>query len=52
MMFYLLYENTSGENTWEIVYGEDAMQIRVSELMNLYNLTEDEIIVFDSNDQL
>lgn len=51
-MYYLLYENTNGKNIWELVSGEDAMQVRVNELMNEFGLTEDDIIVFNADDQL
>lgn len=51
-MYYILYGNESGENAWEIVSGEDAMQIRVNELMDEFGLDENDIIVFDSDDQL
>lgn len=51
-MYYLLYENTNGENTWELISGEDAMQVRVNELMDTLDLEEDDIMVFNADDQL
>lgn len=51
-MYYILYENENGENTWELVSGEDAMQFRVSELMDSLGIAGDEIVVFESNSQL
>lgn len=43
-MYYLLYELDCGK-TWELVSGEDAMHVRVYELMCQYNLQADDIIV-------
>lgn len=51
-MYYLLYENENGKNTWELISGEDAMQVRVNELMNTLGLENDDIVVFSADDQL
>ena len=51
-MYYLLYVNENNHQVWEIISGEDAMQIRVDELINAFDLEEDDIIVFNSDDQL
>ena len=51
-MYYLLYENENGEQIWELVAGEDAMQLRVNELMDILNCNDDDIIVFNGDDEL
>ena len=38
------------ENTWEIVSGEDAMQIRVSDLCR-HGIEEEDIFVFNMEDE-
>ena len=46
-MYYILYSDKDN-NLWEIVDGEDAMNIRVDELCREYNLDADQdIVVFD-----
>ena len=51
-MYVICYTFTNGEKTWEIVTGEDAMQIRVDELMNDFLFREDEVMVFEMDSQL
>ena len=51
-MFFILYENKKGERVWELVGGEDAMQQRVCELMGILECEEEDIIVFDGDDEL
>lgn len=51
-MYYLLYIDHNDDQVWETVNGEDAMHQRVYELMNAYDYEEDEIIVFNADDQL
>lgn len=51
-MYYILYQDENGKNTWELVSGEDAMQVRVSELASEFGLADDDIVVFDADDQL
>ena len=51
-MYVICYTYGNGLNDWEIVDGEDAMQERVCELIELYNLEDDDIIVFDYNDMI
>ena len=51
-MYYILYEISGNRKTWEVVSGEDAMQIRVSELMDYLKLSNaDDIIVFNVEDE-
>lgn len=38
-------------NTWELVSGEDAMQIRISELCN-NELDPEDFMVFNVNDEI
>jgi len=42
----------NGENTWEIVSGEDAMQIRINELMEELNCEAEDVMVFDKETEL
>lgn len=51
-MYYLLYEAADGSKVWELVSGEDAMDIRVSELMDELGCFEDDIVVFHEDSQL
>lgn len=52
MDFIICYTDSIGHPVWEGVSGEDAMQERVCELVELYNLNADEdILVFDMNDK-
>jgi len=39
-------------NTWEIVSGEDAMQVRVTELMEELTCSPDDISVFDMETEI
>ena len=50
-MYIICYE-IDGENIWEIVSGEDAMQIRVDELMEELNCEAEDIMVFDKEMEL
>ena len=50
-MYIVCYE-FDGENTWEIVSGEDAMQIRVNELMEELKCEAEDIMVFDKETEL
>ena len=51
-MYVICYTYGNGVNDWEIVDGEDAMQERVCELTELYNLEDNDIIVFEYNDMI
>ena len=52
MDFIICYTYGNGVNDWEMIDGEDAMQKRVCELVEFYNLNADEdILVFDMNDK-
>lgn len=39
-------------NTWEMVSGEDAMQMRVNELMEYLNCEAEDIMVFEKESEL
>lgn len=47
MEFILCYEDKTGQNVWESVLGEDAMQVRVGDLMDELNCEAEDIMVFD-----
>ena len=52
-MYYILYSDDNGVPMWELVDGEDAMNIRVDELCRQYGPESDQdISVFDSDDEL
>ena len=51
-MYVICYSDVNGEDVWEIVSGEDAMQIRVDELVNYLSCDVDDIMVFDMDSQL
>ena len=51
MYIICFYNKELGTNTWELVSGDDAMQIRVSNLCDS-GLEADEIHVFDMDDEL
>ena len=50
--YIVCYVDTNSNTVWESVYGEDAMQIRVSELIDEFQFGYNGILVFDCNDQL
>lgn len=50
-MYYLLYEE-NGINKWELVSGEDEMQLQVNELMARLGCSADEIIVLPADCEL
>ena len=50
-MYIICYE-LDGKNVWEMVFGEDAMQIRVDELINELNCEAEDIMVFDKETEL
>lgn len=49
---YILCYCRDGKNVWEGAYGEDAMQIRVSELTKELSISPEDIIVFLVDSQL
>lgn len=49
---YILCYEENGKQVWEEILGEDAMEIRVDELMEELNLDADDIQVFAKNTQL
>lgn len=55
MKFVLCYEkvNEKGfyDNVWEIIIGEDAMNVRVVELTEELNCNDEDIMVFDMETQ-
>lgn len=51
-MYYVLYEHPELGATWEIISGEDAMFVRVTELMMAFDLDADDVKVFDADDEL
>lgn len=50
-LYYIVYEIEDGNGDWEIVSGEDAMHVRVDELVHM-GISEDSITVFPSCAQL
>lgn len=50
-MYIICYE-LDGENIWEMVSGEDAMQIRVDELTKELDCEAEDIMVFDKETEL
>lgn len=51
MIFILCYTDIAGQDHWEEIIGEDAMQLRVGELAEELNCSEDDIMVFDKETQ-
>lgn len=51
-MFYIFYTDIDGIQRWELVSGEDAMQIRVDELCREYSLDAEDVVVFAAEDEL
>lgn len=52
MEFILCYTDLDGQDVWESVFGEDAMQIRVGELADEKLLCSvNDIMVFEKSDQ-
>ena len=51
MEFILCYTNKNQEDVWEMVTGEDAMQVRVGDLADELGCDTDDIMCFDKNDQ-
>lgn len=49
MEFILCYTNKEGEDIWESVFGEDAMNIRVCELEEELGCESEDIMVFERN---
>ena len=45
------YDKKTQTNTWELISGEDAMQIYISELYDA-GLEADDIMVFDIEEQI
>jgi len=50
-VYYLLFEK-DGMNQWELISGEDAMQIRVGELVEELGCDAEEIIVLPSETEI
>ena len=51
-MWVICYTYDNGVNDWEMIDGEDAMQQRVCELEELYDLSSEDIMVFNVDDML
>lgn len=51
MKFILCYTDNENNNVWESIIGEDAMMIRVDELMDELHCDAADILVFDQNTQ-
>ena len=52
MEFILCYTNKKSEDIWELIYGEDAMQLRVGELMEELGCDTEDIMCFDKSTEL
>ncbi len=51
MEFILCYTDLEGNDVWESVLGEDAMQVRVGELTEELGCDDEDIMVFDKETQ-
>ena len=51
MYVLCFYDSLKKANTWELISGEDAMQIRVSELCD-NGLDSEDIMVFNADDEI
>lgn len=51
-MYVICYTDLENNQKWELIDGEDAMQERICELCNELNCEEDEIFVFDKDDEI
>lgn len=51
-MYMICYVHPYRTDTWEIVSGEDAMNLRVEVLMMTLGLSDDEIMVFNMDDEV
>ena len=51
-MYVICYIDLKNNQKWELISGEDAMQERICELCNELNCEEDEIFVFDKDDEI
>ena len=47
MEFILCYTDKNGKDIWESVLGEDAMNVRVGELVEELGCEDKDIMVFD-----
>lgn len=51
-MYMICYVHPYRTDTWEIVSGEDAMNLRVEELMMELGISDEDIMVFDMDDEI
>lgn len=51
-MYYICYDTEETGATYENVSGEDAMQVRVNEIMAQYGLRAEDVTVFDADDAI
>lgn len=47
MEFILCYTDENGNDVWESILGEDAMNVRVGELVEELGCEDEDIMVFD-----
>lgn len=51
MEFILCYIDKNGNQVWESILGEDAMQVEVGDLMEELNCAAEDIMAFARNDE-
>ena len=51
-MFVICYTYGNGVNEWEIADGKEEMQKRFRELVDIHNIAEEDIMVFDIDTML
>lgn len=51
MEFILCYTDKNGNQVWESILGEDAMQVEVGDLMEELNCAAEDIMAFARNDE-
>lgn len=50
--FVICYTDLDGQDVWETVYGRDAMDIRIDELISVLGCESEDIMVFNRKDEL
>lgn len=51
-MYYICYTHPLFGDVWETIDGEDAMQQRVDELCNMFQLDSDDVHVFNQDNEI
>lgn len=51
-MYFICYEHPDYGSIYEVIYGEDAIQQRVHDLIMDLDLENDDIHVFDADDEM